>query len=227
MHGKYGKSISQKVTLSMNHFLSVILMAWLLLYDGIDVVYNWFNAGAIDGHTVRNQLLLGFAIIYFLRILITNFYLIKRVITWDEVVSVVVWIYFLHISFAIMGGAQVEEPGWVEWFGIALFVIGSWINTGSEFARHGWKQNPDHNGKLYTGHLFHYAQHINYFGDSVLFTGFALVTGTMWALVLPAIMIVMFIFIHIPVKEKYLSEKYGQDFLIYASTTKKLFPLIY
>ncbi len=227
MHGEYGKSIPQKVVLTINHLLSVMLMAWLLFYNGIDVVFSWFNAETGGGNSVRNQLLTGLAFIYFLRILVTYFYLIKRKMNWDEVIMVAAWVYFFHIYFAIKGGVQSEELGWVEWLGIGLFVIGSWINTSSERARHRWKQNPDHKGKLFTGHLFRYAQHINYFGDSVLYTGFAFVTGTMEALFLPAIMTALFIFMHIPMKEKYLTERYGTDFQIYASNTKKLFPFIY
>jgi protein-S-isoprenylcysteine O-methyltransferase Ste14 len=69
--------------------------------------------------------------------------------------------------------------------------------------------------------------HINYFGDTVLFTGFALITGTAWAVLLPGAMAALFIFCQIPVLDAYLREKYGKAFETYAESTSKFIPGIY
>jgi steroid 5-alpha reductase family enzyme len=227
MHGEYGKSIPQKLFLTVNHFIAILIVAWLLFFDGCQIVFGWFNAEAVAGNPVRNQLLLLSAIVYFLRLMVTCFYLTKRKMNWDEVISITVWIYILHVSFALLGSARPEELALVEWIGAALYLVGSWINTGSELTRYRWKRNTDNKGKLYTKGLFAFSRHINYFGDTVLFTGYAFITGNLWTLILPVIMTISFIFMHIPIKEKYLSEKYGNDFWVYVSKTKKFIPFLY
>ncbi|MBC8323848.1 MAG: DUF1295 domain-containing protein [Candidatus Marinimicrobia bacterium] len=227
MHGEYGKSFPQKTFLTVNHLIAILIVGWLLFFGGIQIVFGWFNAETTNGNYGRNLLLILSATIYFIRLMATSFYLTKRRMDWDEVISVAVWIYILHVSFALMGGSRLGALGFVEWLGVALYMVGSWLNTGSELARHRWKQNPENVGKFYHKGLFGLSRHINYFGDTVLFTGYALITGNPWALILPVIMTALFIFMHIPMKEKYLSERYGTDFQTYASKTKKLFPFIY
>ncbi len=69
--------------------------------------------------------------------------------------------------------------------------------------------------------------HINYFGDIVLFTGFAMVTHNLSMLVIPMIMAVNFVFNIIPTLDRYLERKYGNEFRDYARKTKKLIPLAY
>ncbi|MGH8880780.1 MAG: DUF1295 domain-containing protein, partial [Stackebrandtia sp.] len=90
-----------------------------------------------------------------------------------------------------------------------------------------FKARPENRGKLYTRGLFRYSMHPNYLGDVTLFTGFALVTGSLWALAIPVIMAAMFIFINIPMLDKYLAERYGSAFDEYAGRTAKLFPFVY
>jgi protein-S-isoprenylcysteine O-methyltransferase Ste14 len=69
--------------------------------------------------------------------------------------------------------------------------------------------------------------HINYFGDIVLFTGFAMVTHSLSMLVIPLIMAVNFVFIIIPSLDRYLEKKYKDEFRDYSRKTKKFIPLIY
>ena len=72
--------------------------------------------------------------------------------------------------------------------GVALYIAGSFLNTGSELQRKRWKERPENKGRLFTGGFFRYALHINYFGDEVLFAGYALITGQAWALLVPLLM---------------------------------------
>jgi len=227
MHGEYGKSIPQKLFLTINHFIAILVVVWLLFFNGLQIVFGWFNAEAVAGNPVRNQLLLLSATVYFSRLMVTSFYLTKRKMNWDEVITVSVWIYILHVSFALFGSAHPDELALAEWIGVALYLVGSWLNTESELTRHRWKQNTENKGKLYTKGLFAFSRHINYFGDTVLFTGYSFITANPWALILPIIMTISFIFMHIPMKEKYLSEKYGNDFHAYKSKTKKFIPFLY
>jgi protein-S-isoprenylcysteine O-methyltransferase Ste14 len=101
------------------------------------------------------------------------------------------------------------------------------INTHSEYYRHVWKLKEDNKGRLYTEKLFRYAMHINYFGDIVLFTGFAMIAHRFIMLIIPSIMTLNFVFIIIPSLDRYLEKKYGAEFSDYAQKTKKLIPWIY
>ena len=93
--------------------------------------------------------------------------------------------------------------------------------------RKNWKTLPENQGQCYTGGLFKYSMHINYFGDSVSFTGWAVLTANGWALAMPALMTAMFIFVHIPGLDAYLAERYGASFEAYARRTKKFIPFVY
>jgi steroid 5-alpha reductase family enzyme len=108
-----------------------------------------------------------------------------------------------------------------------LYVLGSYFNTGSEVQRKAWKVKPENKGRLYTKGLFSLSMHINYFGDALLFSGFALITTSIWAFILPAVMIALFVFVHIPTLDRYLAQKYGTVFDEWARNTRKFIPYVY
>jgi steroid 5-alpha reductase family enzyme len=83
----------------------------------------------------------------------------------------------------------------MEIIGILLFLTGSFLNTASEYFRFSWKQKKENTGHLYTGGLFKYARHINYFGDIVLFTGMAMVAHQIQLLIIPISMAFVFVVI--------------------------------
>ena len=111
--------------------------------------------------------------------------------------------------------------------GIVLVVIGSFLNTYSELQRHWWKQKPSSKGHCYTEGLWKYSMHINYFGDSLLFTGWIMLTATFWMAWLPLLMTAGFVWFHIPSLDAYLADRYGEEFKAYAAKTKKLIPFVY
>jgi len=69
--------------------------------------------------------------------------------------------------------------------------------------------------------------HINYFGDSVLYVGLALITLELVCLFVSIGIIVNFIVLQIPMLDKHLSKKYGDEFEEYAKQTKKFIPFVY
>ena len=89
------------------------------------------------------------------------------------------------------------------------------------------KQKKENAGHLYTGGLFKYTRHTNYFGDIVLFAGLAAVAHQIQLLIIPFAMASFFIVIIIPLKENYLREKYGNEYICYAANTKRLIPFIF
>jgi protein-S-isoprenylcysteine O-methyltransferase Ste14 len=227
MYGEKEKSFLPRTFLIANHFIVVLIVYWLLFVGGIEFVGNKFGFIWSSGDFLRGILIFFCSLIYFIRIILTSYILLKRKMDWSEVLTIIIWLYFIHTTFALLGGMQTSPVGIIEIIGIGLYLIGSYLNTGSEYFRKVWKQNLENKGKLYTEGLFRYSMHINYFGDVVLFTGFALVTHNLFSFIIPALMFILFATINIPMLDKYLAEKYGKDFEEYSQTTKKFVPFIY
>lgn len=147
--------------------------------------------------------------------------------TWAEIIVVCIELSLIHFAYNIIGGQVINSTGIMEFIGIGLFTIGSYLNTGSEIMRHHWKEDPQNKGKIYDQGLFKYLMHINYFGDVVWATGMALISGSIWIILIPLYMCFGFLFIHIPRLDKYLEESYGYQYESYAKRTKKFIPYIY
>lgn len=107
-----------------------------------------------------------------------------------------------------------------------LYLFGTFITLVSEMQRRNWKEN--HKEGLFKDGLFKYANHINYFGETLSFPAFCwLSSGSVVIFIIVFIhQIVDFIFIQIPKQEKYLQNKYLQDF-DEIKDRNKLIPWIY
>lgn len=226
MYGTYDSSTAAKTLVTTLHTAAVAGAAWFLL-AGYDTVAGWFGADVDHATATRVALLITLSAVYFGRFLVTSFVTLKRTMPMAEAVTVGVWVIVIHATMAVTGGTNPADVGFVTWLGVALYVLGSYLNTGSELQRLVFKRDPANRGKLYTGGLFRFTMHPNYLGDVVLFSGFALVTGVVWAFAIPLIMAAMFVFINIPALDKYLAGHYGDDFQRYAAKTAKLVPYLY
>ena len=128
------------------------------------------------------------------------------------------------------GGAFRDEAiglGWRDTLAVVLLLLGSFLNSYSELQRKWWKKDPINKGHCYTKGLFKYSMHMNYFGDTVMFTGWCLFTSCVWTLAVPLIMAGLFIFYHIPGLDSYLAGRYGKEFELYSDRTKKFIPFLY
>lgn len=227
MHGNHQRLMGRRILWQVFHFLLVALVFWLLFGGGLRTTSSWFGASWSPGDLTRRVLIFLTSLILFLRWGLTNFYLLKRAMPWAEIIVVCVELSLIHMAYAILGGQVARPIGLLESLGIGLFVIGSYLNTGSELMRAQWKKDPSHRGKIYDQGLFKYSMHINYFGDLVWSTGMVLIAGSLWIVLIPLYMALGFIFLHIPRLDRYLKERYGQQFDEYAGKTKKLIPFIY
>ena len=227
MYGEYGKSTGPKLLLTLLHGASLAIVYWLLFRGGLVALSLSTGRAFLPGAFSSRVLLFACAVVYFLRVLFGCWFLIRRTMRWGEAVGVGFFVFLVHIFFALLGGTNPHAPGAVASIGALLYGLGSYLNTGSEYMRREWKENPANHGHLYTGGLFRYSRHINYFGDETLFIGYALITDTGWALVVPAFMLVGFMFSNIPALDHYLARKYGDEFDAYAARTKKFIPFVY
>ena len=93
-----------------------------------------------------------------------------------------------------------------------------------------FKKQSANKGKLMTTGLWALTMHANYFGDTLLFTGWTLassglaVSWTWWA---APVMTALFVFMHIPGLDEYLADRYPKEFPKYAATTAKFVPFVY
>lgn len=224
-------SVPQKLTFWLLHLALIAAFCWVVLFGGWERIGAWLGRGQELTDPVRAKILLGCVAIYFLRLSVTFFYLLERRIDWSEVFGVAFLIGFVEIGLLIVGGGAFRSGpaplGPLDGVAIILFLAGSWLNTWSEVQRKLWKRNPANKGKCYTGGLFHYSMHINYFGDVVLFTGWCLLSGSLWTLAVPLVMAFTFAFVHIPALDSYLASRYGTAFEDYARKTKRLVPYVW
>ena len=222
----HDRSFWNKLVFTGCVLISTFASLWLMFADGIFSI-TWFNQYKLEGDLLRRILIAFCLIFYFVRLQITVWIFQKRKWTWLETVTITVLMSVVLYAFAKAGGNNKQLVDSVEVIGILLFLSGSYINTQSEYSRHVWKLKTENKGRLYTKGLFSLSMHINYFGDIVLFTGIAMVTHSLGMLIIPLIMALNFVFNIIPALDRYLENKYKEEFTDYSKRTKKFIPLIY
>ena len=179
--------------------------------------------------TVRFWVLAGFGLMYILRVNVMMRCLLSRVVSKEEILFVLpVFVPGLMTSFALgANGCDDDISIFLAIPSVILYVIGSYLNSGSELQRKRWKSRPENKGKCYTEGLFSLARNINYFGDVVLFSAWALASGRWWNGWVPLVMLLGFVFHHIPEKEAYLAKRYESEWPAYCAKTKALVPYVW
>jgi protein-S-isoprenylcysteine O-methyltransferase Ste14 len=216
-----------KATLAAVQFGIVLVVLWLVFGGGIAVVDRSFGAAHHTGSFVRRAALGMATALYFFRILATLFIFLKRRMSWSEAGTIALSVSTIEVLFAYLGGRNPASFGILGVIAACLVVLGSLLNSGSEWQRYRWKRRPENKGHLFTNGLFQYSRHINYFGDVILFTGWALMTGRLALWVIPALMSAGFVFVNVPAQDRYLAERYGEEYRSYANSTARLIPYIY
>lgn len=207
--------------------LGVLLMSLWLLLAGDMTSSTWMRQYQFSGDFSRRVMFAICLIIYFVRLQVTVWIFEKRKFTWTEMITITILMPLVVWAYARAGGSGHQTVGPVAIAGLLVYLTGSYINTRSEFLRNVWKSKKENKGRLYTEGLFQHSMHINYFGDIALFTGFSIMTQQFSMIVIPLAMSLNFIFFIIPRLDKYLENKYQDEFRAYAKETKKLIPLIF
>lgn len=225
VYGETEISPLPRTTLALGHALALAAAAWILL--GAPVGVRLVGLTTVDTASARRILVLAAAAVYFVRVLGSAFILLHRRMRYDEALTIVVWVAVIHIWFALLARSVARPLGAGAMIGLVLYVAGSALNTGAEWARTRWKRRPGNAGHLYTRGPFRLTRHPNYLGDTVLFTGYALLTGRAVALVIPIIMVAMFTTLNIPMLDRYLAQRYGAEYARWAAGTKRFIPWVY
>jgi protein-S-isoprenylcysteine O-methyltransferase Ste14 len=228
LHGRQGRLFeAPRLFFLANQALAVALAGWLLSGNGYAALDRLSGLDWVAGNAGRRMLLFAFAVFYLLRLTFTLFYLLRRRMGWQEAWGNSLIMYAIHFLLDGLGGRVSTPLGPLDALALLLFLAGSTITTGSELGRHLWKRRPERQGQLYTGGLFRWARRINYFGELVSWSGYALLAHYPAAALVPAAMFSGFVFYNIPVLDAYLARHYGQAFHDFAARTKKLIPFIY
>ena len=159
---EHSPSIPAKVLMSIG------VLAGTLTATALTTGYSeWFmsvlNFEKVEGNICRQIVMLICCFIYFLRFSIGLFFFMQRKISWFEGGLVTVLFFLMFYTFVISAGSHPEPIGPIDIAGIAMFLIGSYLNTLADYQRFSWKRNKKNKGRLYTSGLFKYSMHINYF----------------------------------------------------------------
>lgn len=227
IYGGSDKSVAQKSVMMAAQTVILVVALWLLLAGGLEWISGVLHLTWARASLARRVLLaVCFGVVY-ARIAVTGLYLLKRAMGWEEAISIPFAFMLYYLGFSFFAGPVGRPLGAAAFAGIGLFVVGSFLNTGSEMLRDRWKKDPANNGKLYTGGLFRYSMHINYFGDIVWVAGLALITGNPWSAVVPVLLFCFFAFYNAPMLDRHLAQKYGAEFEAYRKRTKRIIPFVY
>jgi len=222
-----GASAAQRIALAALAGGCVLLAWWILAGPGLAKLDAWLGWAWREGNTARRICLVAGFSIYYVRILFTEFMFLKRGVSWNEVFTIAPWLLVLVLLIGITGGTNSSPLAIAAAIGIGLFVLGSWMNSYAEYARHVWKQRPENRDRLYTRGLFRLSRHPNYLGDLLSFSGLCLISGAWITAVVPILMLMGFVFVNIPVLDSHLHDHYGSAFDEYAQRTAKLIPYLY
>lgn len=195
--------------------------------NGQNFVANLIGFDLPASIPARRWVILTFSIMVLIRMAIMMFKFLHRRMPWSETLAVPGAFAIYYVGFALLCLPASRSLGLFDFVGIGIFILGSWFNTWSEYQRHTFKKDGTNKGKLYTQGLFGTSMHINYFGDVLWVSAYAILTQNLWACLIPVMLFCMFAFYNIPQLDKYLAGKYGDDFQHYAATTKKFVPFIW
>ena len=227
LYSRKSKSIPQKVIIILLQLLLLLGAYWILFRTGGSDLLGGIGLDIAPGYYLPRLSVFFFSIIVFVRMTFMICFLLKRAVPWEESISVPLAFALYYVGFALLVYGRREPLDWIDMAAIALFFVGSFLNTVSELQRHYWKQQAANKGKLYTEGLFSLSMHINYFGDFLWVTAYAILTRNPYAAIIPVFLFCFFAFYNIPKLDAYLADRYGEQFVKYRKNTSRFIPFIY
>ncbi|MCP6763177.1 MAG: DUF1295 domain-containing protein [Fischerella sp. CENA71] len=105
---------------------------------------------------------------------------------------------------------------------LPLYIFGSLINTTADVQKLTAKQ---YGAELVSDNIWRFSRNINYFGDLLRYLSFAVVAGSVWAYLVPAVILLMYIQ-RLFQKEQSMSAKY-QNYAEYQKSSNRLIPFVW
>lgn len=135
------------------------------------------------------------------------------------------------LSFPVFVTIYADAPagfGWLDFIGIAIFVIGFLFEAIGDWQLLRFKRNPANKGKVFDTGLWRYTRHPNYFGESLVWWGIyliALAAGAWWTIFAPIMMTFILLKISgVSMLEKTIEER-RPDYAEYKRRTSAFIPL--
>ena len=104
--------------------------------------------------------------------------------------GVVMWL----VAAPIVAAIAAPEPrpiGWLDFAGVAVWLTGFLFEAVGDWQLARFKADPANKGRLFTGGVWRYTRHPNYFGDAAVWWGHYIVAaaaGAWWTVFSPALM---------------------------------------
>ena len=138
--------------------------------------------------------------------------------------ALLAWVISLPLLGAILG---VRPLGWLDYAGVALWVVGMVFEAGGDWQLARFKADPANRGKVMDRGLWRYTRHPNYFGDFCVWWGFYLIAasaGAWWTLPGPLLMSVLLMRVSgVTLLEKDIGER-RPAYADYVRRTNAFFP---
>ncbi len=225
-YGEYSKDTGPKIFMVVLEFI-VIFVSYMILFKGWgNAILSLIGIHVTAGDFTRRLLFLIFNLVLFTFYLPTLFVFVRRRVTWAEAVNVAVAFGVYYIGFPLLGYASSSPIGFQDFIAVVLFLTGIILHFVCEYQRHIFKNNPGNRGKLLTHGLWKFSRHFNYFSDLLWVSGYALSTHNWWSLTIIIALFLFFYFLNIPIQERHLESKYGEQFEAYKKQTKSLIPFL-
>lgn len=144
-------------------------------------------------------------------------------VTWASLIASLV---FVGAVYSLPGYFAFTNPESISLVTIAiavpLYVLGSLINSTADIQKLTAKK---YGAGLVQDEAWRLSQNINYLGDLMRYFSFAIVAGSLWAYILPLLVVALYVS-RISEKATRMGEKYT-DYEAYARQTKRLLPGIW
>jgi steroid 5-alpha reductase family enzyme len=104
--------------------------------------------------------------------------------------GVIMWLVAAPVV-AVVGSTPQQPINRVDWFAAAVWLVGFFFEAAGDWQLSRFKANLANKGKLFTGGVWRYTRHPNYFGDAAVWWGHYLVAaaaGAWWTAFSPALM---------------------------------------
>lgn len=105
---------------------------------------------------------------------------------------------------------------------LPLYIFGSLINSAADVQKMTAKSM---GASLVNDGIWRSVRHVNYFGDLMRYTSFSVLSGSLWAFLLPGMIFLLYLQ-RIAQKEKSMTAKYP-EFTAYQQSSTRLFPWVW
>ncbi len=143
-----------------------------------------------------------------------------------NITTLIAVVLFVGVFYTLPGYLAFTNPAPISYLTIAialpLYIFGSLINTSADVQKMTAKSM---GAGLVQDGAWRHVRNINYLGDLMRYTSFAVVAGSLWAYILPATVAALYVQ-RIVQKEQSMADKYS-DFEAYRSSSRRLIPWVW